>query len=69
MAIDRRLDDAAGGNRCGGSFDWRFQFVWKDDPEGVKRGTEYCIRDVETERELLTKLRSLDGSESDERRP
>ena len=48
---------------CGGSFDWRFQFVWKDDPESVKRGTEYCIRDVETERELLTKLLLLPAAE------
>ena len=48
---------------CGGGFDWRFQFVWKDDPESLKRGTEYCIRDVETERELLTTLLPLPAAE------
>jgi hypothetical protein len=41
---------------CGGDPGWRTRSVWKDDPESLKRSTEYCIRDVEAERELLTKL-------------
>jgi len=48
---------------CGGGFDFRFQFNWQDDPESLKRGTEYCIRDVEAERELLTKLLPLPAFE------
>ena len=48
---------------CGEGFDWRFQFTWKDDAETVKRGTEYCSRDIETERELLTKLLPLSPAE------
>jgi DNA polymerase bacteriophage-type len=38
---------------------WRREFQWMDDQESVERGTAYCIRDVETERELLTRLRLL----------
>ena len=41
----------------------RTELIWRDDPESIKRGTEYCIRDVETERELLTKLRPLPAIE------
>jgi DNA polymerase bacteriophage-type len=41
----------------------RTELIWRDDPESIKRGTEYCIRDVETERELLTKLRPLSAFE------
>ena len=41
----------------------RTELVWRDDPESIKRGTDYCIRDVETERELLTKLRPLPAFE------
>jgi DNA polymerase len=50
---------------CGGDPGWRTRFIWKDDPESLKRGTEYCIRDVETERELLTQLPGLSPSERD----
>src|SRR6202011_512649 len=44
---------------CEPGRDWRTQITWKDDPQSIKRGTEYCIHDVETERELLTKLLPL----------
>jgi DNA polymerase len=40
----------------------RLQVSWRDDPE-IRRGIEYCIQDVETERELLTKLRPLTETE------
>lgn len=53
------------GCLCGGDPGWRTRFIWKDDLESIKRGTEYCIRDVETERELLTKLPGLSPSERD----
>ena len=42
---------------------WRMKVTWQDDVESIRRGTEYCIRDVETERELLAKLRPLPAFE------
>jgi len=44
---------------------FRSKIIWHDDPEQIERGTAYCIRDVETERELLTRLRSLSEFERD----
>lgn len=44
---------------CDDGQDWRKRLRWKDDALSVRRGTEYCIRDVETERELLSKLKPL----------
>lgn len=41
----------------------RRELIRRDDPEIIKRGTEYCVRAVETERELLTKLQPLPASE------
>jgi DNA polymerase bacteriophage-type len=48
---------------CQHDHSWRIMVKWVDDTESMKRGTEYCIRDVETERELLTKLRPLPAME------
>jgi DNA polymerase len=48
---------------CHRDHGWRINVTWHDDAESIKRGTEYCIRDVETERELLTKLRPLSAFE------
>lgn len=42
---------------------WRLRVSWYEEAGAVERGTKYCIRDVETERELLTKLRLLPRSE------
>ena len=44
---------------CRNDPSYRLKVTWHDDPESVQRGIEYCIRDVETERELLTKLRPM----------
>ncbi len=64
------LCDAAGSEQAGSAEcpcqrdpSWRLKVTWHDDAKSIKRGTEYCIRDVETERELLTKLRPLPAFE------
>lgn len=42
---------------------WRLRVTWYEEAEAVARGTKYCIRDVEAERELLTNLRPLSRSD------
>jgi DNA polymerase bacteriophage-type len=41
----------------------RTQLLWLDDHEIIKRGTDYCIRALETERKLLAKLQPLPAFE------
>jgi DNA polymerase len=55
------VGEEAGAANCPCQHDpgYRMMVKWLEDPENIRRGTEYCIRDVETERELLTKLRPL----------